>query len=155
MAPLASDTVQSGNVRGMKGRRECSGKINTHTHTRNNTIIILGTGLGTNLGKTLMCQLTAPDDLPKPAGEEHTVAHTHIHTHAHAYLCKDMHAYTKSVEERGNLVYTDKINSSASSVLLNQSPSFSFVALSIYFFSFDGVVMVVRACLCCRAELSS
>lgn len=75
------------NVRGMKGRRECPGKINTyiHKHTyiciHNNTIIILGTGLGTNLGKTPVCQLTAPDDLPKPAGEEHTVSHTHMHTH--------------------------------------------------------------------------
>lgn len=75
MAPLASDTVQGGNVKGMKGSVECSGKINTHT--RNNTIIILGTGLGTNLGKTLMCQLPAPDDLPKPAG-----GGTHVTTHA-------------------------------------------------------------------------
>ena len=53
MAPLASETAQSGNVRGLKGRRECSGKINIHiqTHMRNNTRIILGTNLGTKLGK--------------------------------------------------------------------------------------------------------
>lgn len=59
-----------------------------------------------------------------------------------------MHPYTKSVEERENLVYTDKINSSASSTPLNQSLSFSLVAL--YFLS-KGLVMVVRACLYCRS----
>lgn len=67
---------------GNEGKKENVGKINTHMH--NNTIIILGSGLGTNLGKTLMCQLTAPNDLPKPAGDEHTVAHMHTRAHAQA-----------------------------------------------------------------------
>lgn len=39
----------------------------------------MGTGLGTELGKTLMCQLSVPDDLPKPAGVEPAVAHAHKH----------------------------------------------------------------------------